>query len=581
MGNTAVREFEAPGPGTWTLDTTHNSGAMTMYTSECFKGLPRGFGEGFERYGLMLNRLQPAFIHGFFFLQQVDVVGKPGAGMPPKFMMQLMGHIHPTIRKRVKSAHESFTSRLWLQDLKDWDVMKQDSIAINTRLQSVDFSQLDRGGLIEHLKACHVNAEEMVYRHHKFSVGSILPIGWFLDAATRTSGLTALEVAPLLRGSTPVSTGIAGEELKRLAKAITDEGISIGDLELDGAQQALASLREHPAIKDALDEYLVITGHMLIGGYCIAEKTLQESPNIILARIGDAMSPQVSVEFDRALEKRIRDQIPEADREEFDLSLSDARAANRMRDERGIYNDIWGSGIARMAILEAGRRLEEEGKLDNAELLLDASNREMLTMLRGEEPRMKERRRKLRKGEERRIEEPAGVSVDEATLKERREWRLNKDIDEVPEFLGTPPADPPPIEWLPAKIQPSMRAFAVVMGNVFDPPKEDNGGKISGLAVSPGVYEGIAKVILSTRDFDRLNQGDVLITKNTSAGFNVVLPIIGALVTDRGGILSHAAIVSREYGIPGVVATKTATQLIEEGSRVRVDGNTGEVTVLS
>ena len=51
------------------------------------------------------------------------------------------------------------------------------------------------------------------------------------------------------------------------------------------------------------------------------------------------------------------------------------------------------------------------------------------------------------------------------------------------------------------------------------------------------------RLILSTRDFDRLSEGDVLVTKNTSAGFNVVLPIIGALVTDRGGILSHAAIV--------------------------------------
>jgi len=125
-----------------------------------------------------------------------------------------------------------------------------------------------------------------------------------------------------------------------------------------------------------------------------------------------------------------------------------------------------------------------------------------------------------------------------------------------------------------------MQAFAAVMGNVFDEPREVSQDKISGTPVSPGVYEGIAKVILSTKDFDRLEKGDVLITKNTSAGFNVVLPIIGALVTDRGGILSHAAIVSREYGIPGVVSTKTATQLIKEGSRVRVDGDSGEVTVL-
>jgi phosphoenolpyruvate synthase/pyruvate phosphate dikinase len=87
-------------------------------------------------------------------------------------------------------------------------------------------------------------------------------------------------------------------------------------------------------------------------------------------------------------------------------------------------------------------------------------------------------------------------------------------------------------------------------------------------------------VILSTRDFDRLEKGDILVTKNTSAGFNVVLPIIGALVTDRGGILSHAAIVSREFGMPGVVGTKNASQLINDGDKIRVNGDTGGVEIL-
>ena len=59
-----------------------------------------------------------------------------------------------------------------------------------------------------------------------------------------------------------------------------------------------------------------------------------------------------------------------------------------------------------------------------------------------------------------------------------------------------------------------------------------------------------------------------------------MLPIIGALVTDRGGILSHAAIVSREFGIPGVVGTKSASQLIKDGDKIRVNGDTGEVEIL-
>ena len=63
--------------------------------------------------------------------------------------------------------------------------------------------------------------------------------------------------------------------------------------------------------------------------------------------------------------------------------------------------------------------------------------------------------------------------------------------------------------------------------------------------------------------------------------FNVVLPLLGGIVTDRGGQLCHAAIVAREYGIPGVVGTKDATTRIPDGARVRVDGAKGEITVLS
>jgi len=550
------REFIAPGPGTWSLDTTHNSGAMTIYTGSSFDGLVRGFKEGGEKYGLLMSHLKNEFIHGFMFSQQVGVVGKPDAGPPPKFIMQLMFKIHPALRKRVNSAHESMTSRRWLKDLEEWDVLKKDSIERNTRLQSVDLAALDRDGLIAHLEACYENAKEMVYRHHIFSVGAILPVGRFLDVASRASGLSFAEVAPLLKGSTPVSTGLAAEELSEIVSSIQEEGVSIEELNALSPEAALEKLRANDAISRTLEKYLVKTGYMLIGGYCISEKTLRESPNIIMARINDAMNPKPATGFDTELEAKVRGMVSEQDREAFDIALADARLVNRMRDERGVYNDIWGAGIARTAILEAGRRLEEKGAISEASLLLEASHEEMIDLLKD------------------------GSAVNNDTLAERQNWRNTKSIDEVPEILGMEPQDPPPLDWLPEKIRPTMSAFAAAMGSVFDEPRETDKEKVSGTPVSQGVYEGTAKVILSTKDFGRLNEGDVLITKNTSAGFNVVLPIIGALVTDRGGILSHAAIVSREYGIPGIVATKTATQLIKDGSRVRVDGNSGEVTVL-
>ena len=70
-------------------------------------------------------------------------------------------------------------------------------------------------------------------------------------------------------------------------------------------------------------------------------------------------------------------------------------------------------------------------------------------------------------------------------------------------------------------------------------------------------------------------RGDVLVTATTTESFNIVLPLLGAIVTDSGGLLSHAAIVSREYGIPGVVGCRDATALIADGARVRVDGDRG------
>lgn len=73
---------------------------------------------------------------------------------------------------------------------------------------------------------------------------------------------------------------------------------------------------------------------------------------------------------------------------------------------------------------------------------------------------------------------------------------------------------------------------------------------------------------------------DILVTPSTTESFNIVLPLLGAIVTDTGGLLSHAAIVSRELGIPGVVGTRGASKQIADGAALRVDGLTGEVFVL-
>jgi pyruvate,water dikinase len=111
-------------------------------------------------------------------------------------------------------------------------------------------------------------------------------------------------------------------------------------------------------------------------------------------------------------------------------------------------------------------------------------------------------------------------------------------------------------------------------------PAKASGGMLRGLGASAGVVEGTARVVDSPEQFDQVQKGELLVCKMTSPAWVVLFTKIGGLVTDSGGALSHPAVVSREFGIPAVVGTRTATQTIKTGQRVRVDGAAGTVEVL-
>jgi len=116
---------------------------------------------------------------------------------------------------------------------------------------------------------------------------------------------------------------------------------------------------------------------------------------------------------------------------------------------------------------------------------------------------------------------------------------------------------------------------------MFAPSTEEHEeDMLRGLAASKGVYEGPARRVAGPQDFDRIVEGDVLVTEATTEAFNILLPLLSGIITDSGGALSHAAIIAREYGIPGVVGTRDATAKVADGARVRVNGDDGTVTVL-
>jgi pyruvate,water dikinase len=114
----------------------------------------------------------------------------------------------------------------------------------------------------------------------------------------------------------------------------------------------------------------------------------------------------------------------------------------------------------------------------------------------------------------------------------------------------------------------------------LDAEAEDAGNEIRGFAASAGIAEGIARVVKSVDEISRLQKGDILVCQVTNPTWAPVFPRIAAAVSDIGGSMSHAAIVAREYGLPAVVGTGTATSRIRDGQRIRVDGGRGIVTVL-
>ena len=104
---------------------------------------------------------------------------------------------------------------------------------------------------------------------------------------------------------------------------------------------------------------------------------------------------------------------------------------------------------------------------------------------------------------------------------------------------------------------------------------------IAGTAASRGRTTGTVRVVAGESEFGKLRAGDVLVCECTSPAWSIVFPSLSAVVTNSGGLLSHPAIVAREFGIPAVVATGDATSRLRDGQRVEVDGTAGTVRVVS
>ena len=127
----------------------------------------------------------------------------------------------------------------------------------------------------------------------------------------------------------------------------------------------------------------------------------------------------------------------------------------------------------------------------------------------------------------------------------------------------------------------TIMLWGVTTERVQEWARQERGGAVlRGAPASAGIVEGPARVVRSVDQISEVREGEILVCGTTSPAWAPIFTKIRATVTDVGGVMSHAAIVSREYGMPAVVGTGRATSRIRTGQMIRVDGAKGTVTML-
>ncbi len=544
--------FKPPAPGYWELETTHHGlRPLSPFLRDSYqRAFEAGIVEPMQRYGLPLATVQAKFVHGCLYMRPLGVGEKPGSAPkapPPAFVMKLIARLHPELRRRAKTAEQAFAQRRWRQEVDQWfDRDRSAQLAKNRALQAVEPGALDDVELAAHIASALSHFEQSARRNLATHGGDLVPTGDLL-AHCAGWGISANEAAGLLTGSSPATIETA-ELLRPVARAIAASATAGSPGSVDDVR-ALS-----PAAEAAVDAWLELHMWRTITSDDVDRPTLAEVPALQLAALlGATEHLDVAEPNDAA----IRARVPAEHRAHFDELLAEARYGHRQREDiRGLCWN-WPCGLVRRALLEAGRRLHAAGGVHEVGHVVELFPDELDRVLRGEH----------------------AASADE--LAERAAERDRIEASPPPRTLGEPEA-PPPLDALPKAMARVTAAILANLGaDVTPPPADDEPSTVSGIGIGDATYRGRACVV---RDlmlaFEQLEPGDVLIAPFTGPSVNSLLPVIGALVVEEGGALCHAAIVSREFGLPAVIGAHGATTRIAHGAQVEVDPKHGTVRLL-
>lgn len=358
-------------------------------------------------------------------------------------------------------------------------------------------------------------------------------------------------------------------ELGRLADQIrTDSELTSAILGVQPSEVPSLIERAGPRLTRTFDDYLDRYGCRALR-YELVEQCLGERPELVAELLQDELRRPTGLDAKQETLERARLQaqtealaaLPsETLRDEFRALLRDAERAYPVREDNEFYTVSVPLALVRFAVLEASQRLTRSGALAEPEDAFFLLYDELTDALGG------------------------GSSVYADTIDLRRRDFAAAEAFDPPGSYGEQPLQPP-LDVLPPESRLAMEVGLYFMERVFEPERSNDQTAVSaielkGVGASKGTYTGRACVVLGEEQFDKLQPGDVLVCPVTSPVWSILFAKIGALVTDTGGVLSHPAIIAREYGVPAVVATGNATRVITDGQQLIVDGSAGVVRLL-
>lgn len=552
-------EFEVA-PGFWQRDPSHNPRAGYHLDLLFFPLVRRATRRWAEEFGYLFDGLEFREFGLWPYMRMVPLGGKERPP-PPRWVMWLAARLIPGLRRRLQTARDAVRTSKADRFVERWyetwhpELARQISNHRDVDLESLSDAQLD-----QHLES-RLDLLERGIEVHSFLTGALaIVLHDFASTCEELLGWGLGQALGLVSGTSYKSTEPARRlhELAQMAASRPRVRAMLTEQETTPEVLEVVDSEFAAAFAAYLNDY----GSRALG-YSVAEPTLSEMPTVfvgmIRGQLEDGYDPKTHQESAEQARRRMlqeaRSQMTPEQFEAFEAALHRALRAYPVREDNEFFTLSAPIALVRYAILEIGRRLAERGVISERDEIRFLELGQARSALRN--PESLHELVELRKGQ--------------------RAWA---ERNPGPDFYGEPPEEPPSFDFLPEDTRLPMEALLWSFEEMMAMGSSADGSstlRLSGIAASAGRYTGPVRVVMDETDFDKLRPGDVLVCPITSPVWSILFPIVGALVTDVGGVLSHPAIIAREYQIPAVVATGEATKRFRDGQVVTVDGTTGTV----